>query len=228
MEPDIATIAALIGDPARARILLALMGGRALTATELALEADVAASTASSHLARLTQARLIRLTRHGRHRYFEIADASIATLIESLGGVAARDVAAKVSTGPADPDLRHARVCYDHLAGEVAVALADSLLAAQWLKRCDGAFVVTGAGRSALANLGIGMGKLEASHRPMVRTCLDWSERRPHLAGALGAAILAMTLEKGWAQRALVGRAVRFTPAGLEQVRKTFGVRSAA
>ncbi len=228
MEPDIATVAALIGDPARSRMLLALMGGRALTATELAVEADVAASTASSHLARLTQAKLIRLTKHGRHRYFEIADAAVAALIESLGGVASRDVAARVTTGPVDPELRQARVCYDHLAGEVAVALVDSLISVQWVERCGDVFVITGAGRCGLEGIGIDMTKLEARRRPMVRACLDWSERRPHLAGALGAAILTLTLEQGWASRDLVGRAVRFTPEGLRQVRKSFGLKSAA
>jgi hypothetical protein len=209
-------------------MLLALMGGRALTATELAVEADVAASTASSHLARLTEAKLIRLTRQGRHRYFALADASVAALIESLGGVASRDGATRVTTGPADPDLRHARVCYDHLAGEVAVALVDSLVEAQWLEGRSEAFVVTAAGRSGLSGIGIDMKKLETSRRPLARACLDWSERRPHLAGSLGAAILTLTLEKGWASRDLVGRAVRFTPAGLRQIRKSFGLRSAA
>lgn len=227
MEPDIATVAALIGDPARARMLLALMGGRALTATELAVEADVAASTASSHLARLVEARLIRLTRHGRHRYFEIADASVACLIESLGGVASRDEALRVKTGPTDPDLRLARVCYDHLAGQMAVSLVDSLVEAQWLERHGDALLVTVAGQSGFAGIGIDMAALEASRRPLVRACLDWSERRSHLAGALGAAILSLALAKGWASRDL-GRAVRFTPAGLREVRRVFGVRAAA
>lgn len=209
--PDIASLAAVVGEPARARMLEALLGGRALTATELALEAGVAPSTASGHLAKLRAAGLVTLEPSGRHRYFRLAGPRVADVLERLMGLAATGDGPR--TGPADPALRAARVCYDHLAGALAVRLLDGLRERGLLAGED-APAPTQAGRAFFSRLGIDLAALERARRPLCRLCLDWSERRHHLAGALGAAILRHVLAQGWARQDEVGRAVRFTPRG--------------
>jgi DNA-binding transcriptional ArsR family regulator len=227
--PDIASIASLVGHAARARILLALMGGRALTATELALEADVTPQTASAHLAKLESARLIRVQRQGRHRYFALADRTVAQLIEKLCGVAARDTSSKLRTGPRDPALREARVCYDHLAGERAVQLYDALLARGRLaldgRHGDG-LRVTPAGERFFEGLGVDMDALARARRPTCRPCLDWSVRRHHLAGGLGAALLEMIFARRWARRHPASRAVVFPAGGREKLERAFELRA--
>lgn len=209
--PDLAGLAALIGEPARARMLMSLMGGSALTATELALEADVAPSTASAHLARLTEGRVLAIEKQGRHRYFRLFDSAIAELLEELIGVAARNGHPRRRTGPADPVLRRARVCYDHLAGERGVWLLAQL---RERKVLDGRDALTPGGESFLADFGIDVDALAASRRPLCRPCLDWSERRHHLGGSLGAALLARMFALQWARREEGGRAVLFTRSG--------------
>ena len=184
--PDIALLAQLFGDPARARMLACLMGGMALTATELATEAGIAPSTASAHLGKLTRANVLSLETQGRHRYFRLADTEIAEALETLmGAAAARGPSRRI--GPADPDLRAARVCYDHLAGSRGVWLFDQLAARGiiGLAESDG---IGGKGERFFARLGIDVAALSRGRRPLSRLCLDWSERRPHLGGALGAA----------------------------------------
>ena len=205
-EPALATLAALIADPARARMLGALMGGMALTATELAGEAGIAPSTASSHLAKLTEASLLAVERQGRHRYFRLFDEEIAAMIEGLDGIAARTVKPR---GPSDPALREARVCYDHLAGARGVWLCERLIESSREP-------ITLAPRSAsfFKTLGLDVDALSAQRRPFIRTCLDWTERRPHLAGALGAAMLDRMFALRWARRETDSRIVVFTAAG--------------
>lgn len=210
-EPDLAGLAALIGDPARARILTALMSGTALTATELALEARVAPSTASAHLAKLTGARIVEMEKQGRHRYFRLADADIAEVLEELTGLAAQ--LPRKRPGPADPALRHARVCYDHLAGERGVWLLDTLRARNVLTGRDGCSVSPG-GEAFFARLGIDLDALSKSRRTLCRPCLDWSERRHHLGGALGAAILERIFALRWARREPDSRIVVFSREG--------------
>jgi DNA-binding transcriptional ArsR family regulator len=197
---DIARIAALIADPARARMLTALMGGTALTATELALEARVVPSTASSHLAKLTDARILAIEKQGRHRYFRLLDDEVAEMLESLMGIAARDTP-RVRVGPLDPALREARVCYDHLAGERGVWLLDQIR-----DRLDD--------RDFFAGFGIDLDELNRGRRVLTRLCLDWSERRHHLGGALGAAILHRIFALRWARRADDSRALIFSKNG--------------
>ena len=215
----------MIGDPARSGILLALMGGRALTATELALEAGVSPSTASAHLAKLAAARLIRVERQGRHRYFEIADEMVAELLERLGAVADRDRASSVvRTGPRDPALRKARVCYDHLAGELGVRLFESLIAEQWLALRGDGIAVTAAGERVLADFGIDLAAVTQGRRITCRACLDWSVRRHHLAGGLGAAILSRIQTRRLARRDLTTRALHFSPAGEHEFRRVFRI----
>ena len=214
---DLARLAALIGEPARARMLTALVGGIALTATELAAAADVAPSTASEHLARLVDGGLLGIERQGRHRYFRIASPEVAALLESLGSVA---TVRHPRIGPTDPALRAARVCYDHLAGERGVWLLDRLRALGHLVGPDG-ITVSASGVRFFACFDLDVEALARSRRAFSRLCLDWSERRHHLGGALGAALLERIFARGWARREPDGRALAFTPAGrsaLEQL----------
>src|SRR5690606_24079319 len=207
-------IAALIGDRTRVDMLTALMAGRALTATELADHAGVARPTASAHLAALTGAGLLEVEKQGRHRYFRLANEHVAGLLEGLMGVAHRIASAPVSTGPVDPGLRQARACYDHLAGEWGVRIHDSFVRRGFLRLEADALQLTDAGRHFVAAAGIDLDALAGSRRPLCRICLDWSERRHHLAGALGAALLDRCLEQGWLRRRRDSRALVVTARG--------------
>ncbi len=212
--PDIARIASLIGEPARANILAALMAGRALTARECAAEACVAASTASAHLNQLVEARLLVVEVQGRHRYYRIAGADVAEAVEALMGLAARIGSTRSRPGPRDPAMRKARYCYDHLAGEVATALHAKLIADGLLVAAADGLAVSATGRARFVAQGIDLAELEARPRPLCRSCLDWSERRPHLAGSLGAAIAQLAVKRGWCRREAGTRAVTFAPGG--------------
>ncbi len=216
--PDIASLARLIGEPARAHMLLALMGGRALTATELALAADIAPSTASAHLTKLTSAHLVQARKQGRHRYFAIVDEQVAEMIEKLCGLARRDAQPTVHTGPQDPTLRKARVCYDHLAGALAVGLFERVVQQGWIESLGEGLALTSSGTRAFEAFGIDTQRLASARRVTCRRCLDWSVRRYHLAGGLGAAILDRIFSQGWAQKDLNTRAVHFTARGEVQL----------
>ncbi len=220
--PAIARIAALIGDPARANMLTALTGGAALTASELTLEAGVTKQTASSHLGKLADAGLLTIEKQGRHRYYRLADDDVAQLLERLMGLAARGAPSRVRPGPKEPALRHARVCYDHLAGDLGVALYDGLLAQRIVALKEGAPRITKSGEEALAGFGIDMAALARSARPLCRVCLDWSVRRHHMAGALGSALLERFIQLGWARRRRDSRIVDFSPTGESGLRRRF------
>jgi DNA-binding transcriptional ArsR family regulator len=213
--PPLARIAALIGDPTRAQMLAALMAGQALTASELAATAGVTKPTASAHLAKLLDAGLLALRVQGRHRYYGLAGAEVAALLEGLMGLAF-ETGRRVPTGPREPALREARQCYDHLAGRLGVALHDGLVEHGLLALADGQPQITPAGEAFCAAIGIDIAALRRSRRPLCRHCLDWSERRPHLGGALGAALLGWLYASGGARRAKVSRAVQITPTGLQ------------
>jgi DNA-binding transcriptional ArsR family regulator len=210
--PSFAPVAALAGDPARANMLAALMSGKALTASELAHEAGIAAPTASAHLAKLEAGGLISALAQGRHRYFRLASADVAAMLEHLMGVAARAGHLRARPGPSDPAIRKARMCYDHLAGEMGVAMLDALLRTRRLAACGDDLSLTPKGRVFLAEFGVALD--EGGRRPLCRTCLDWSMRRSHLAGRLGAALLERITALGWAARARDSRAIVFTRAG--------------
>ena len=207
-------IAALIGDRTRVDMLAALMAGRALTATELADHAGIARPTASAHLSALTQAGLLDLEKQGRHRYFRIANEDVAGLLEGLMGVAHRIAGAPVRTGPVDPALRLARACYDHLAGTWGVRIHDGFVRRGFLRLATDALQLTDAGRRFLRAAGIDPDVLVHSRRPLCRACLDWSERRHHLAGALGATLLDHFIEQGWLRRRQHSRALVVTARG--------------
>ncbi len=219
--PAIAPIAALLGDPARANMLGALMDGRALTVSELAQAGGVALPTASSHLAKLAQAGLLVAEKQGRHRYLSLSGPDVAEVLERLMALAARTAPAVVRTGPNDRAMRHARVCYDHLAGEMGVRLLRRLLEQDFLGDEQGAARLTPNGRRRFEAVGLDLASLESRRRPLCRTCLDWSERRHHLAGALGAAILSYILAKGWARRG-PGRTVVFSAPGRAAFERLF------
>lgn len=210
--PSIAPLAALIGDPARANMLSALMDGRALTVSELAGAAGVALPTASEHLGKLDAAGLLTAEKQGRHRYFRLSGPDVAEVLEGLMGLAQRTGATRTRTGPKDPALREARVCYDHLAGEKGVALFDGLLR-QGLLAGAAAPELTAEGHRFFETMGFDLATLRKGRRPLCRQCLDWSERRGHLGGALGAAALGFIVQQGWAKRE-PGRVVRFSRDG--------------
>ncbi|HVE50574.1 MAG TPA: metalloregulator ArsR/SmtB family transcription factor [Casimicrobiaceae bacterium] len=220
--PSIARIAAAIGEHARAEILAVLMGGRAATASELAVVAGVTKQTVSSHLATLRDAGLLAMEKRGRHRYFRLANDDVAHLLESLMGVAFRTGAVRLRPSPREPSLRKARVCYDHLAGDLGVMVYDGLVAHQHIREIDSCLQLTPSGRRFLTTLDIETSEFPQTRRPMCRACLDWSVRRYHLAGAVGAALLDCFVEKGWARRAKGSRVVTFSVAGEEALRERF------
>lgn len=212
--PDIAAIAGLVGDPTRAAMLTSLMDGRARTATELALDGDVSPSTASSHLARLTEAGLLAIRKQGRHRYYNIADPDVAASIEVLMDLAVRSGHRASRPGPRAPELRRARVCYDHLAGEAAVRLFARLREERYVSGPEDRLELSIAGEAWCERVGIDVAALRARRRPLCRACLDWSERRTHLAGALGAALLDRMFALRCARRMGTGRSVHLTSRG--------------
>lgn len=212
--PDIALIGSLIGDPARANMLNALLSGKALTATELASEAQVTPATASTHLAKLESGGLVSQRKSGRHRYYSLADEDVAGVLEALGCLAAKRGHLRTRTGPKEPALRKARICYDHLAGEMGVRMLDSLSARGFVAEEGEALHLTDAGRGFVETFGIPLDALAASRRPLCRSCLDWSARRSHLAGSLGAAMLDRITALGWAKRETGTRAIRFSRNG--------------
>lgn len=215
-------IAALIGDVARANILIALTDGRAMTASELAFQASVRASTASEHLAKLLDAKMISVEKQGRHRYFRLARPEVAAVIETLMTLSVEGPTRYRPTGPKDEALRAARTCYDHLAGRLGVGIADALVKHGRVTVAEGVAVVSDEGLRFLCDFGIDLTQSSASKRPLCRACLDWSERRLHLAGRLGAAILTRTLTLKWIARSSDSRAIRVTELGRKGFRSEF------
>jgi DNA-binding transcriptional ArsR family regulator len=216
-EPRFARIASMIGDPTRARMLAALMSGRALSAGELATAAGVTASTASSHIARLLDSELVVLRAQGRHRYLRLADAEVAHALEALSLVAERHAEVTKWERGAYRPLKAARSCYSHIAGELGVALFEGLLRRQTLVAAgDGGYLLSAPGRAECAALGIEVGApaSAAGARRYAYPCLDWSERRDHLAGRFATALLDRGLAAGWLRRVADSRALQLTPAG--------------
>ncbi len=214
LDDALAALGAALAEPARARMLCALMDGRAHTATELALVAEIGPSTASGHLARLQDGAWIRCVPQGRHRYYTLADDEVAALIETMLGVVRGR--SRMQTSTPDP-LRHARTCYHHAAGEFAVDLLDRILARGWLEPIHDGYQLSTHGKVAFARIGLDESALREaarSRRWFARPCLDWSERRSHLGGALGAALLATMIEKRWVVRELDSRALQIPPRG--------------
>ncbi|WP_374369230.1 ArsR/SmtB family transcription factor [Dongia sp.] len=221
--PDISRVASLIGDPARANILEALMAGKALTSSELAVEAGITAATVSSHLGKLQEAGLIAVQAQGRHRYWRLAHHEVAEMLEALTGIAARTGHLRTRTGPKEPALRKARICYDHLAGDYGVLLYEALKKRKVFTAAEDGLQLSKAGSRFCDEFGIDLVALEQSRRPLCRDCLDWSVRKSHLAGSLGAALLTRIQALGWARREKAGRVIAFTPPGERAFLKMFG-----
>src|SRR5262245_21682772 len=212
VDPDVARVAALVGDPSRAAILLALSDGRALPSGELARHASIAPQTASAHLDKLFRARLLAVEIHGRHHYYRLRGPQVARLLESLSIVALRPRAA-VHNDSATA-LRFARICYDHLAGKLGVAMTCALRDRGYVADSDAGYNVTHRGEAWFGDLGVAVAQLRAGRRPLTRRCLDWSEQQPHLAGALGAALANTCMKLRWITRARTGRIVYLTEKG--------------
>lgn len=222
-----APIAAAIGEPARARMLFHLMDGRARTSTELALIAGVSPPTASAHLSRLKAEGLVRMEVQGKHRYYTLANNDVAAVIESLGVLAGGSPASFV---PSTPDhLREARTCYDHVAGSLGVQMHDRLMTLGWIanprQARNSAYDMTAKGRAGLAKLGVDFGLVDGVRRRIAFGCLDWSERRAHLGGALGAALLTLALERKWVARERASRQLEITVAGRRAFSAKLGVK---
>ena len=222
---SVANIAAAIGEPARARMLYCLADGRARTSTELAVVAEVSASTASAHLQRLAERKLVKAMAQGKHRYYSLEGPNVAAALEALSVLAGRPGDA---FEPSTPNgLRAARTCYDHIAGALGVGLHDRLVRMGWLAASaegDAAYDVTAKGAKGFAALGIDVAAARALRRRFAFACVDWSERRPHLGGALGAAILKAALERKWVQRELDSRALEVTRRGRREMQERLGL----
>jgi DNA-binding transcriptional ArsR family regulator len=214
IAPNIAALAALIGEPARAAMLWSLMGGQSRPASELARIAGISPQAASAHLARMTEGGFLHVESKGRHRFFRLAGAEAATTIESLAAMATATGADKRVVSLVPRPLRQARRCWGHLAGEIGVQLHDLLIDNGWIVTEAGAYTATDIGRREIEQLGVDIDRLRRSPRGLVFACLDWSERRPHLGGPLACALLDAFLARGWLANGRLNRQLRVTPAG--------------
>jgi len=220
---SLAAVAGAIADPARARMLCSLLDSHARTATELAAVADIGASTASGHFLRLREQGLVEMLVQGRHRYYRLANPQVAHALEALLSLTDRHV---TPFRPSTPSaLKQARTCYDHIAGEVAVKLHDALLQASWIEEQGKDYVLTETGAASLVRLGIDIEAVSRQRRRLAYPCMDWSERSPHIGGALGAALLELLLKRGWVNRHLDSRALNLTPKGAKSLTTAFGLQ---
>src|SRR5262244_420200 len=220
----IAEIAALVGEPARATMVFALLDGRALAASELASAARITPQTASTHLAKLTDAGLLSMVRAGRHRYFRLASSTVADMIDGIVAVALQKRPRYRPLSRQARALNAARICYDHLAGRLSVDLTDSFVAREYVVLDDGVAELTRRGTRFFSEFGIELPPRRATRGHYSRLCLDWTERRPHIAGAVGAAITRRCFDLGWMERMERSHAVTVTPLGRRGLQKTFGI----
>ena len=217
-------VASAIAEPARTRMLCCLMDGHARTSTELAVVAQVSPSTASVHLARLKEQNLVQVLAQGKHRYYSLAGGDVAAALEALMRVAG---VPRLEFIPTTPErLRQARTCYDHMAGTIAVGMHDYMTRQQWLVTGANGYLLSVEGAAAFAELGLDMDGVRKSRRRFACSCLDWSERRPHLGGALGAALMAMLVKDGWIERDLDSRALAITRAGKSRFKRVFALEA--
>jgi DNA-binding transcriptional ArsR family regulator len=222
--PLIAEIAGLVGEPARACMLSALLDGRALTATELAYAARITAQTASTHLAKLTDAGLLTPIKDGRHRYFRLATPKVVEMLDGIMAVALENRPRYRPSSRQAQELRSARMCYDHLAGRLSVDLADFFCAREYIVFGDEGGAVTEEGTRFLTEFGIDLFAAGAKRRHFCRSCFDWTERRPHIGGAVGAALTNRCFDLGWVERMKHSRAVIVTQEGKRGLLETFGI----
>jgi DNA-binding transcriptional ArsR family regulator len=223
-EPDLAAVAALIAQPSRASILAALLGGELLPATELAYRAHITPQTASSHLTKLLEGNLITVTSVGRHRYYSLKSHEVARILETLQMIAPPTKRYPPQAAKISPELCQARTCYDHLAGRLGVAFTDALLLKNYLMSVEQGYHLTAEGTEWFAAQQIDVETLKKVRRRLAYPCLDWSERRFHLAGSLGAAVAALFFEQRWIKRLPHTRAIELTPAGEKMLQRQFGL----
>ncbi len=219
-----AEIAALVGEPARATMLSALLDGRALTASELAFAARVSPQTASTHLAKLTETGLLSVIPEGRHRYFRLASPKVVEMLDGIVAVALENRPRYRPLSRQAQELSAARICYDHLAGRLSVDLTDFLTTHEYIVVSDEAAEITPTGNGFLTEFGVDLSALSSTRRRFCRLCLDWTERRPHIAGAVGAALTKRCFDLGWTERMKHSRAVIVTPLGERGFQETFGI----
>ena len=221
----IARVAALLGDPSRAAMLWLLIDGRSRPAGELAFAANVSAQSASGHLSKLVEAELLQVETQGRHRYYRLASHAVALALESLAALSPRPAVRPLPASKGPPEaMRYARTCYDHLAGELAVALLEQTERKGLLTRREKDFELTAKGEKAFRQFGLDLDGLRGAKRQFACGCLDWSERRFHLGGALGAALLAAFVERGWLLKGQKTRALQLTPQGRQGLQEVFGI----
>jgi DNA-binding transcriptional ArsR family regulator len=226
--PSVAGVASLIADPARAAMLIALVDGRALPAGELAYAAGVTAQTASSHLAKLLDGGMLSVESEGRHRYYRLAGAHVAQALEQLATIRPAEPVKRKALTPQGRELRFARCCYDHLAGQLGVAATRALQERAFIVATeDKKFEVTPAGANWFSELGVDVATLKPTRRGLARQCLDWTERAHHMAGPLGAAFLTTLCDAGWVRRSRQSRAVHLTPKGRLELKSRLGVEEA-
>lgn len=225
-DADLATVADLMTTH-RAPLLLALLGGRAMTAGELAARTDISPSLASSHLSKLLDGELVSVEQHGRQRHYQLANPHVAEVIEAMLTIAPARIAQSLRQSNRGEAIRHARTCYDHLAGTLGVGLTDALQHQRVIKAADSAYQLTESGQQRLESLGLDIAALRQCHRAFARPCQDWTERRPHLAGALGAGIAERLLELNWLQPIPGTRALRVTDSGERGLRDELGLNLA-
>jgi DNA-binding transcriptional ArsR family regulator len=224
MDVDFATVAKCLASPARAAMVGHLLDGRAMTASELAKAAGVRPSTASEHLAQLVAGGLVAVTNQGRNRYFSITNIETAEALESLAQICPLSTARSLTGSMQDEAQRLARICYDHVAGRLGVAILDGLLTTRWLVADRSGFAVTARGELGLRQLGVDLGSARSQRRSFARACMDWTEHRPHLSGALGASIAAALFDRRWIERRAKWRGLHVTPAGSAGLRGLLGV----
>lgn len=219
-DADIAAVAALLSDRTRAAMLITLLDGDAHSSGDLARQAGVSASTAGGHLGRLSRGGLVVSARHGRERRYRLASTHVAQALEALSLLAPPAEIGSLRTADRGSALRLARTCYDHLAGRLGVGLTDALLEQGALRAEDGGFALTGTGETLLIRIGVDVARARAHRRVFARACLDWTERRPHLAGALGAAVAEAIIGQGWVRKRPHDRALLVTPEGMARLRR--------
>jgi DNA-binding transcriptional ArsR family regulator len=224
-DADLATVGRALGDPHRARFVLALLGGQQLSAGELANLAGASSSLTSAHLAKLLDAGLVTASKRGRNRHYRLASSEVARSVESLLAIAPPPPTRGLAEVTVEQSLRRARTCYDHLAGRLGVALVEAFENHQVLTACDSGWELTDGGKRHFGALGVDVEELWRSRRTLIRPCLDWTERRPHLAGGLGAALAGLMFDLGWIRRSQRSRAVSITELGADQLLGQFAIR---
>ena len=222
-ENKFVDVAGLIGEPARAKMLWNLLDGRSYTASELAMAADISGTSASNHLAKLLEADLLKVERQGRHRYFSFSKPEIAYVVESLASLSGHSSNKNIKEAAAT-GIKYCRSCYDHLAGHVGVKITEALEKKKAIRKHINSYLVTTSGWKLLAELDIAKNEMINNRRPLTRQCLDWSERRPHIAGQVGAMLLNTMLEKSWFRRIRFSRELIITAKGRGEIQKLFGV----